>query len=164
MRTTKRCPDCGKVKPLTEFGPSANGKFGRHTYCRPCQAIRQREWRQRHPDRVRAENKRRLAEKREHANNARAACAVCGGPMGAGTGYPGRSVERCSTCRHEQARERTSRWLELRRQGLANYEIAHLEGVAVYVVANALQRSRVARFPELTWLPAPYAAARGVAA
>jgi hypothetical protein len=39
----KRCPDCGKWKPLEEFPRNKNSKDGRHAYCRPCHNERGRE-------------------------------------------------------------------------------------------------------------------------
>jgi hypothetical protein len=39
----KRCPDCGELKPLTEFPRNKNSKDGRHTYCKPCHNARGRE-------------------------------------------------------------------------------------------------------------------------
>jgi hypothetical protein len=39
----KRCPDCGAVKPLTDFPRNKNAKDGRHTYCKPCHNERGRE-------------------------------------------------------------------------------------------------------------------------
>ena len=73
---------------------------------------------------------------------------------------------RCESCRrardHAEAEQRTAAWLELRREGWSNKAIAESAGCSPGVVADTLQRSRVARFPNLEWLPAPYAAARGV--
>jgi hypothetical protein len=34
MADTKRCPDCGEVKPLTDFPPQKKRRDGRHTYWR----------------------------------------------------------------------------------------------------------------------------------
>ena len=37
---SRRCPDCGLVKPLDEFPRSRNAKEGRGAYCRPCHNAR----------------------------------------------------------------------------------------------------------------------------
>jgi hypothetical protein len=34
--SSKRCPDCDEIKPLTEFTLSKKNRDGRGTYCRPC--------------------------------------------------------------------------------------------------------------------------------
>jgi hypothetical protein len=39
----KRCPDCGKWKPLDEFPRNKNTKDGRHSYCKPCHNARGKE-------------------------------------------------------------------------------------------------------------------------
>lgn len=47
MGESKRCPDCGEVKPLEEFPRNKRTQDGRHTYCKPCHNARGRETRQR---------------------------------------------------------------------------------------------------------------------
>src|SRR5439155_24185888 len=44
---TKRCPDCGSEKSLTEFPRNKNSKDGRHAYCKPCHNERCKESKQR---------------------------------------------------------------------------------------------------------------------
>jgi predicted DNA-binding transcriptional regulator AlpA len=61
--------------------------------------------------------------------------------------------------RYREAHKRTARWLKLRAKGMSNGQIAEHEGVGVTAVSSALQRSRVARFDDLEWIPAPRAAA-----
>lgn len=39
----KRCPDCGDVKPLTDFHRNPVRKDGRGTYCKPCANTQTRE-------------------------------------------------------------------------------------------------------------------------
>ena len=39
---SKRCPDCGKEKPLEEFPRHYATKTGRATYCKPCHNTRTR--------------------------------------------------------------------------------------------------------------------------
>ena len=39
--TTKRCTICGRIKPLDEFCASTTNKTdGRHSWCKPCKAVR----------------------------------------------------------------------------------------------------------------------------
>lgn len=40
---SKRCGDCGMVKPLADFPRNRRCKDGRHTYCRPCHNARGKE-------------------------------------------------------------------------------------------------------------------------
>jgi Recombination endonuclease VII len=43
----KRCPDCGKYKPLEEFPRNKRMRDGRHAYCKPCHNARGRESKER---------------------------------------------------------------------------------------------------------------------
>lgn len=43
--TMKRCKDCGEEKSLEDFNTSANGTYGKDTYCRPCRSVRNKRWR-----------------------------------------------------------------------------------------------------------------------
>jgi hypothetical protein len=43
----KRCPDCGKYKPLDEFPRNKRMRDGRHAYCKPCHNARGRESKER---------------------------------------------------------------------------------------------------------------------
>ena len=43
----KRCPDCGKYKPLSEFPRNRRTKNGFATYCKPCHNARGNESRKR---------------------------------------------------------------------------------------------------------------------
>jgi hypothetical protein len=43
----KRCPDCGKYKPLSEFPRNRRTKNGFATYCKPCHNARGHESRKR---------------------------------------------------------------------------------------------------------------------
>ena len=50
----KRCPRCGETKEREEF-PITNKATGkRHSYCKPCHAAWEREWRSRNPQRAKA--------------------------------------------------------------------------------------------------------------
>lgn len=102
----QRCAVCGRVKPLDEFSPgNPKMKSGRSPYCRPCAALRQREWREANPERRREHDQRsyqkrapdrwrRRLERDYHITMAAfeqmiadqgGGCAVCGGlPNGPG--------------------------------------------------------------------------------
>ena len=43
----KRCPDCGKYKPLADFPRNKRMRDGRHAYCKPCHNARGRETKER---------------------------------------------------------------------------------------------------------------------
>jgi hypothetical protein len=87
-------------------------------------------------------------------------CEVCGAPTNGSNGRE-KAPKRCAAHNpgwetvHSQAEARTKRMLALRRQGLLNHEIAEREGVSVPVVADLLQRRRVARF-DLDHIASPY--------
>ena len=36
MREEKKCSKCGDTKPLSEFGVSKGGRYGRHSSCKAC--------------------------------------------------------------------------------------------------------------------------------
>jgi hypothetical protein len=44
MTELRKCLDCEKDKPFTDFNLSVNGRGGRGSYCRECRAIRMRKW------------------------------------------------------------------------------------------------------------------------
>lgn len=44
---SRRCPDCGREKPLDQFPRNKNCRDGRHTYCKRCHNLRVRESRMR---------------------------------------------------------------------------------------------------------------------
>lgn len=47
MKTEKKCPRCGQVKPLEEFGSNKSKPDGHQDYCRVCQTEISREQYQR---------------------------------------------------------------------------------------------------------------------
>ena len=51
---TKRCPKCGEVKPLTEFGKDKGTRDGHSPWCKVCTANRKKAYRAAHPEKVRA--------------------------------------------------------------------------------------------------------------
>ncbi len=55
----KRCAACGEIKDLSAFtvGVKAS-KGGKGSYCLPCHALKQQEWRQRNPERFKANAER----------------------------------------------------------------------------------------------------------
>jgi hypothetical protein len=63
---TKRCAVCGETKPAKDFPCHDMGsdRYGMAGYCRACDNARNRTWRQRNPDKVRA--RWREYEERHH--------------------------------------------------------------------------------------------------
>ena len=61
--STKPCPDCGEVKPLSEFGNDKRNKDGKRVYCKPCNNAHAAAWREANPDKE-AESQRRTNLKR----------------------------------------------------------------------------------------------------
>lgn len=55
---TKRCKDCGEVKPLDEFGADKRRTDGKKSYCKPCENARKAAWTKANPDKD-AESQRR---------------------------------------------------------------------------------------------------------
>ncbi|HVM27360.1 MAG TPA: endonuclease VII domain-containing protein [Mycobacteriales bacterium] len=47
MAGTKRCPDCGLVKAMTDFPRNKGSRDGRGGYCKPCHNVRTRQTAQR---------------------------------------------------------------------------------------------------------------------
>jgi hypothetical protein len=47
---TKRCKDCGEVKPLDDFHRNNWRKDGHQSFCKPCHNARAATWRSKHPD------------------------------------------------------------------------------------------------------------------
>jgi hypothetical protein len=47
VRTNKRCPKCGEIKPLEAFPKSKSSPIGVGSYCKPCHNARNRELKQR---------------------------------------------------------------------------------------------------------------------
>ena len=43
LGNAKRCPDCGELKPLSEFPKNKRTRSGYHAYCKPCHNARGRE-------------------------------------------------------------------------------------------------------------------------
>lgn len=55
---SKTCPGAGEqdrhTLPTTMFSPDRSRPDGLAPYCRPCAAVKQREWKARNPEKVRA--------------------------------------------------------------------------------------------------------------
>jgi len=68
--THKRCSDCGRIRPRTDYPQNRTTSDGLHPYCRECNAQRVREWQLNNPDRhrelLRATERRRRARKRQN--------------------------------------------------------------------------------------------------
>ena len=54
----KKCNRCGEIKPIENFNKNKTTRDGYQGYCRICTAKYHREYRQRHPDRVKATQER----------------------------------------------------------------------------------------------------------
>lgn len=60
VKETRACTKCEQVLPLDSFYKCAARKDGLQSYCKDCVNLHRRQYRQRHPEKVRmAENKRR---------------------------------------------------------------------------------------------------------
>lgn len=115
-------------------------------------------WEWLHPDRVREKNRRQNAKpQRKRAKRAWEAgqCTRCGGRVAAAKRKEATGL--CDACakadKTQAARERTERFIERRREGLLNTDIAAEEGCEPHVVALVL--SRAGRYG-LAVPPSPY--------
>jgi transcriptional regulator with XRE-family HTH domain len=88
-------------------------------------------------------NPARRKYKTEWERNNRAECPSCGAPLGSGSRCPSKRPDLCADCVRDQARSRTVRFIELRKQGMTNGEIAEREGLprGSNVVAVAFYRA-----------------------
>lgn len=162
MGAVKRCSKCGGVKPLDEFHRDRGSRDGRQYYCKSCSRAMRAAWKARNPERARESARRSNTKRREKIHKWErehtTPCVDCG-QLTSG-GYRKQPTQRCAVCenrrRHAEAHARTAHWLVLRKQGFSNIEIAKREGVGPYVVATILQRSYVARFPDLEHVEASY--------
>jgi hypothetical protein len=64
----KRCTECNQIKPLTEFRRAPKGSYGRASKCKECRATYAYAYRQKHPDKVRAQKQRWIDENRDKKN------------------------------------------------------------------------------------------------
>ena len=65
----KKCSECDKTLPLTEFGINRQAKDGLDYYCRVCKRKRNKQWFDEHPDIFRAAKQRyyeKVKTQREH--------------------------------------------------------------------------------------------------
>jgi 5-methylcytosine-specific restriction endonuclease McrA len=69
MAEVKVCTRCDETKPLESFGPHKTGKFGRDSRCKPCNALRRKEYKLANRDKERAAKARYRAK---HADRERA--------------------------------------------------------------------------------------------
>jgi hypothetical protein len=91
-----RCARCRQILPVTEFAPNPRMKSGVHSWCRPCAAERNREWRAANAGYVEAAN----AARREGPFSK--VCADCGEQFDASR----RAQVRCPGCQVEMRRGR----------------------------------------------------------
>lgn len=66
---TKICRICHKELPLSDFYNSAKTKDGKQTYCKVCSYEQNKEYRKKHPDVIKAINRRSWAKHREERVN-----------------------------------------------------------------------------------------------
>lgn len=59
---TKRCPRCGETLPLTAFARDRGRRDGASMYCKPCSAIRAKEFRAANPDKMQASKRKSYAK------------------------------------------------------------------------------------------------------
>lgn len=52
--STKQCSFCGGVKPKTEFGRNRQTLDGLNYYCKPCAALKHKQWVEQNPERDKA--------------------------------------------------------------------------------------------------------------
>lgn len=69
--TEKACRTCGEVKPLEEFAPQAKCLHGRRPYCKACERVRVRAWRETNLEKAR-QSARDYAERNREEAAARA--------------------------------------------------------------------------------------------
>lgn len=58
MMLSKYCPSCKQDKPLSDFASSKNRKLGVDSYCRLCNAIKHKEWKDNHREQYKAKRRR----------------------------------------------------------------------------------------------------------
>lgn len=93
-------------------------------------------WTWLNPEKLKAENKRRRRAKREWESGE---CPQCGQYLGSR-----KRSRHCANCAREESerkgRERTIRFIALRKEGLLNREIARKEGISAHSVAVIFSR------------------------
>lgn len=88
MEGSKRCPDCGETKLLTEFYKSKGRPDGHASICKVCSSKRKAQARKNMTDEQRAAYDARCAERQERVGNERrqtmrdwkeeTGCSICG--------------------------------------------------------------------------------------
>jgi hypothetical protein len=108
-RKGKWCCHCQAWRPLDEFRPRSAYSDGVESWCRPCHAEQNRQWRERNPEYVAAYNASRRLGPRERE------CVDCGSAFTAGLRGP--ASDRCPDCRRQRKVEqrRTLRLAQERR-------------------------------------------------
>ena len=59
---SKRCTQCGKIKPVSGFSPDSRYRLGYKSGCRGCDRAQAKDWKARNKDHIREYNKRYRAE------------------------------------------------------------------------------------------------------
>jgi predicted Zn-ribbon and HTH transcriptional regulator len=92
----KRCPRCRQMLPAAAFRLNPKMRSGLSSWCRPCMAVRNREWRDANPEYVAAANAAR--RKAPTPKN----CSACGVEYSAKHPHS----HRCPDCQSEHRRKR----------------------------------------------------------
>lgn len=64
----KKCACCKEIKPAAMFSKSTGRKGNLYSWCRPCCAIKQKEWRNKNPEKKRAHDKKYRSNKKGYKN------------------------------------------------------------------------------------------------
>lgn len=89
-------------------------------------------------------NAKRNAAKRKWEDAKRARCPQCGRAKGSGSALRGgpKATSVCAQCFNRKARERAELFIEMRRQGKSNVEIAAEQGTTPQVVATCFLNAK----------------------
>lgn len=66
MSELKKCPKCKQFLPLDAFGKNKGTKDGLQVYCRKCCSIRDKQFKEKHPDRKREFRNKYYQEHKDH--------------------------------------------------------------------------------------------------
>lgn len=76
----KKCCKCQEKLPASSFGRNATRKDGLQSYCRTCQAIKNKEWNTKNKDKRRAMNNATKQNTKQFINEHKLSlgCSICG--------------------------------------------------------------------------------------
>lgn len=66
--TEKKCACCKEVKPVDMFSKSNSKKYGLYSWCRSCSTTKQKEWRDKNPEKKREHDKKYRSNKDRYKN------------------------------------------------------------------------------------------------